>query len=228
MKSVYILGISLAIGVVILYIQWQQKKKLEEMNALLTNLQIPQQQNVLDREFIVEENQRLHRKIESAYDKVHQQYQQILIAVDNIPVIGNDESMEEEDSENIRSYHGEQLIDFEENNKEYNSSLDDVPMESILGIDNRSINSKIDNSTNNDNNDKSFTEPNFERNNISLEPKAKSENNETTANLVSTQSENTNYPKIGELKRLCKENGLNVSGNKNELVQRLLDFGYIF
>ena len=83
MKSVYILGISLAIGVVILYIQWQQKKKLEEMNALLTNLQIPQQQNVLDREFIVEENQRLHRKIESAYDKVHQQYQQILIAVDN-------------------------------------------------------------------------------------------------------------------------------------------------
>ena len=58
MKSVYILGISLAIGVVILYIQWQQKKKLEEMNALLTNLQIPQQQNVLDREFIVEENQR--------------------------------------------------------------------------------------------------------------------------------------------------------------------------
>jgi hypothetical protein len=225
MKSVYILGISLAIGVVILYIQWQQKKKLEEMNTLLTNIQLPQQQqNTLDREFIVEENQRLHRKIESAYDKVHQQYQQILIAVDNIPVIGNDESMED-DSENIRSYHGEQLIDIEENNKEYNSSLDEVPMESILGLDNRSINSKIDNSTNND---KSFTEPNLEGNNNSLGQKAKSENNETTANLVSIQSENTNYPKISELKNLCKERGLIVSGNKTDLVQRLLDSGYIF
>ena len=224
MKSVYILGISLAIGIVILYIQWQQKKKLEEMNALLTNLQLPQQQNTLDREFIVEENKRLHQKIESAYDKVHQQYQQILIAVDNIPVIGIDESMED-DSENIRSYHGEQLIDIEENNKEYNSSLDDVPMESLLGLDNRSINSKIDNSTNND---KSFTEPNLEGNNISLEPTAKSENNETTANLISIQSENTNYPKISELKNLCKERGLIVSGNKTELVQRLLDSGYIF
>ena len=224
MKSVYILGISLAIGVLILYIQWQQKKKMEEMNALLTNLQVPQQQNTLDREFIVEENQRIHRKIESAYDKVHQQYQQILIAVDNIPVIGNDESMEE-DSENIRSYHGEQLIDIEENNKEYNSSLDEVPIESLLGLDNRSINSKIDNSTNND---KSFTEPNLEGNNISLEPKAISENNETTANLVSIQSENANYPKISELKNLCKERGLIVSGNKNDLVQRLLDSGYIF
>jgi hypothetical protein len=224
MKSVYILGISLAIGVVILYIQWQQKKKLEEMNALLTNLQVPQQQNTLDREFIIEENQRLHRKIESAYDKVHQQYQQILISVDNIPIICNDESMEE-DSENIRSYHGEQLIDIEENNKEYNSSLDDVPMESTLGLDNRSINSKIDNSTNND---KSFTEPNLEGNNNSLEPTSKSENNETIANLVSTQSENANYPKISELKNLCKERGLIVSGNKNDLVQRLLDSGYIF
>jgi hypothetical protein len=224
MKSVYILGISLAIGIVILYIQWQQKKKLEEMNALLTNLQVPQQQNTLDKEFIVEENQRLHRKIESAYDKVHQQYEQILIAVDNIPVIGIDESMED-DSENIRSYHGEQLIDIEENNKEYNSSLDDVPMESLLGLDNRSINSKIDNSTNND---KSFTEPNLEGNNISLEPTSKSENNKTTANLVSIQSENTNYPKISELKNLCKERGLIVSGNKTDLVQRLLDSGYIF
>jgi hypothetical protein len=224
MKSVYILGISLAIGVVILYIQWQQKKKLEEMNALLTNLQLPQQQNTLDREFIVEENQRLHRKIESAYDKVHQQYQQILIAVDNIPVIGIDEYMED-DSENIRSYHGEQLIEIEENNKEYNSSSDDVPMESVLGLDNRSINSKIDNSTNND---KSYTEPNFEGNNISSEPTPKSENNETTTNLISIQSENTNYPKISELKNLCKERGLIVSGNKTELVQRLLDSGYIF
>jgi hypothetical protein len=224
MKSVYILGISLAIGIVILYIQWQQKKKLEEMNALLTNLQLPQKQTTLDREFIVEENQRLHRKIESAYDKVHQQYQQILIAVDNIPVIGIDESMED-DSENIRSYHGEQLIDIGENNKEYNSSLDDVPMESLLGLDNRSINSKIDNSTNND---KSFTEPNLEGNNISLEQVVKSENNEPTTNLISIQSENTQYPKISELKNVCKERGLIVSGNKTELVQRLLDSGYIF
>ena len=224
MKSVYILGISLAIGIVILYIQWQQKKKLEEMNALLTNLQLPQQQTTLDREFIVEENQRLHRKIESAYDKVHQQYQQILIAVDNIPVIGIDESMED-DSENIRSYHGEQLIDIGENNKEYNSSLDDVPIESLLGLDNRSINSKIDNSTNND---KSFTEPNLEGNNISLEHVVKLENNEPTTNLISIQSENTQYPKISELKNVCKERGLIVSGNKTELVQRLLDSGYIF
>ena len=232
MKSAYILGISLAIGVLILYSIWQQKKKLEEMNKLIATIQIPTQQNTIDREFIIEENQRLHRKIEASYEKVHQQYEQILIAVDNIPVIGNEESMDE-DSENIRSYHGEQLIDIEENDieenvKEYNSSLD-VPMESILGLDNRSINSKIDST----NNDKSFTETGLEGNN-SIEPKVKSENNENNENneniinQVSIQSETANYPKISELKSLCKDRGLIVSGNKNELVQRLLDNGYIF
>ena len=51
-------------------------------------------------------------------------------------------------------------------------------------------------------------------------------------NLISTQSNTTTngclYPKIAELKNLCREKGLIVSGNKNELVQRLLDNGHIF
>ena len=230
MKSVYVLGISLAVGLVILYIQWQQKKKLEEMLKMVSAIQVPQQ-SVLDREFIIEENQRLHHKIETSYDKVYQQYDQVLIAVDNIPVIGSMNYSGDDESENIRSYHGEPLIDIEED-KDYDLSLEneDLPKESVLGVDNRSINSKVD--TSNKTVEKVYTEPVNEKSNRSLPSKKNSsENNEVVENAVSIQSHTTsngNYPKIAELKNLCRERGLVVSGNKTELVQRLLDSGYNF
>ena len=230
MRSVYVLGISLAVGLVILYIQWQQKKKLEEMLKLVSSIQVPQQ-TVLDREFIIQENQRLHNKIEASYDKVYQQYEQVLIAVDNIPVIGSMNYSGDDESENMRSYHGEPLIDIEED-KEYDLSLENesIPKESLLGVDNRSINSKIENS--NKTVEKISTEPIVERSNHSLPSKKNStENNDVLESPVSIHSHNTtngNYPKIAELKNLCRERGLVVSGNKTELVQRLLDSGYNF
>jgi hypothetical protein len=218
MKSVYLLGISVAIGAVIVYLLWQQKKKLEEMNSLIASIQVPQQ-SILDREFIIEENKRLHKKIEDSYDHVHQQYEQVLIAVDNIPVIGSNNyySGDDEESENIRSYHGEALIDIvEDENMEYDLSNvsnehNSYPKESILAVENQSISSKIDNS----------------KNEIIEEPVEDLKNNKEIS-IQSSMTSNGIYPKISELKNLCRERNLTVSGNKNDLVQRLLNSGYIF
>ena len=219
MKSLYFFGISLAIGLLIIYMQWQQNKKMEEMKKMLDNLTPPPP---LDHNFILEENQKLHAKIENAYDKVHQQYEQILIAVDNIPILeDNDGSMEEE---SMPSYHVEQLINLD--NKELNLSNENMElliMGSVNGVETRSINSKLNSTkTSCSNSGEHFSDQKIED--------VKKETNDE--NMVSTQSNITangaQFPKIAELKNLCREKGLAVSGNKNELVQRLLDNGHIF
>jgi hypothetical protein len=219
MKSLYFFGISLAIGLLIIYMQWQQNKKMEEMKKILDNLTPPPP---LDHNFILEENQKLHAKIEAAYDKVHQQYEQILIAVDNIPILeDNDGSMEEE---SMPSYHVEQLINLD--NKELNLSNENMEllfMGSVNGVETRSINSKLNSTkTSCSSSGEHFSDQKIEH--------VKKETNDE--NMVSTQSNITangaQFPKIAELKTLCREKGLAVSGNKNELVQRLLDNGHIF
>lgn len=226
MKSLYFFGISLAIGLVIIYMQWQQNKKMEEMKKMLDNLTPPPP---LDHNFILEENQKLHAKIENAYDKVHQQYEQILIAVDNIPILDdNDGSMEEE---SMPSYHVEQLINLDNRDLNLsNENLELLIMESVNGVETRSINSKLNSIKTSSGGGEHFSTHKIEDINVSSLDLEKVHNPDE--NLVSTQSNITangaQFPKISELKNFCREKGLVVSGNKNELVQRLLDNGHIF
>jgi len=210
MKSVYLFGISIAIGLVIVYLQWQQNKKLEEMKQMLLSVSPAPP---VDNNFILEQHQKLHAKIESAYDKVHQQYEQILIAVDNL--YEHDESMEEE---SMPSYHVEQLINID---KDFNLSNENL--EHIMESQQQATRNMSSVQT-------SISKSSQKLENISIK-----ENSPASAvddNLVSTQSNITasgnNYPKIAALKNLCREKGLMVSGNKNELVQRLLDNGHNF
>jgi hypothetical protein len=223
MKSLYFFGISLAIGLVIIYMQWQQNKKMEEMKKMLDNLAPPPP---LDHNFILEENRKLHAKIENAYDKVHQQYQQILIAVDNIPILDDNGSLDEEES--MPSYHVEQLIQLDNRELDLsNENLEMLAKESVHGVDTRSINSKVNSiKTESTENVSNQHAPDSNNQNVENAQQLPDEN------LVSTQSNitanGTQYPKIADLKTLCREKGLLVSGNKNELVQRLLDNGHIF
>jgi hypothetical protein len=45
---------------------------------------------------------------------------------------------------------------------------------------------------------------------------------------INSTMSNTKYPKLPELKSIAKSKGLSSVGNKKELIQRLLDSGYIF
>lgn len=214
MKSIYLFGISIAIGLVIVYLQWQQNKKLEEMKQMLLNVSPTK---LPDNNFILEQNEKLHAKIESAYDKVHQQYEQILIAVDNM--YENDDGSIEEES--MPSYHVEQLINLDKDFNLSNENLEHI-MES-------------QHADTTHNNLSSAQTPPFSEASQKLENTSLIKENPSTViddNLISTQSNITAnggaYPKIAELKNLCREKGLPVSGNKNELVQRLLDNGHIF
>jgi len=227
MKSVYVFGISLAISVAILYLLWQQKKKMEEMSKLIGSIQAPQQSN-LDREFILLENQRIHKKIEDSYGHIHQQYEQVLMAVDNIPVIrhNNVYSVDDDESSNVPSYHEEDLIHINNvEHMEYNLSLDQnvIHGDSIMGVDNNSNSGKQENITY-DKKDKSHSSKEISKD-IRSENNSKSIINES---MQSSHTSNGIYPKLIELKNLCKERGLTISGKKDELVQRLLNSGYIF
>ena len=227
MKSVYVYGISLAISIAILYLLWQQKKKMDEMSKLITSIQVPQQSSI-DREFILNENQRLHKKIEDSYGHIHEQYQQVLIAVDNIPIIGANinYSVEDDDTDNIPSYHGEDLINIA--NDEHivpNYSLENSnnPKDSIMGVENQSLSSRIENVEKTP----EISTDKLKSISKSIKDVSKSKSVKETS-IQSSVNSYGNYPKIVELKNLCKERGLNVSGNKTELVQRLLNNGYIF
>ena len=214
MKSIYLFGISIAIGLVIVYLQWQQNKRLEEMKQTLLNVSPA---TPVDNHFFLEQNEKLHAKIESAYDKVHQQYEQILIAVDNM-YENDDGSMEEE---SMPSYHVEQLINLD---KDFNLSNENL--EHIMESQHQDTHNNLS----------SAQTPPFSESSQKLENTSLIKENLPAAavddNLISTQSNITAsgglYPKIAELKHLCREKGLPVSGNKNELVQRLLDNGHNF
>jgi hypothetical protein len=227
MKSVYVFGISLAISVAILYLLWQQKKKIDELSKLIGSIPTPQQSN-LDREFILLENQRIHKKIEDSYGHIHEQYEQVLTAVDNIPVIrpNNIYSGDDDESSNVPSYHEEDLIHINNaEHMEYNLSLDNniIHGDSIMGVDNHSNSVKQFMSTN-DKKEKSNSSKEISKD-VRSENISKSIINES---IQSSHTSTGNYPKIIELKNLCKERGLTISGKKDELVQRLLNSGYIF
>ena len=227
MKSVYVFGISLAISVVIVYLLWQQKKKMDEMSKLIACIQAPQQSN-LDREFILLENQKLHKKIEDSYGHIHEQYEQVLMAVDNIPVIGvnNIYSGDEDESSNVPSYHGEDLINITNvEHMEYNLSLDQnvIHKDRVMGVDNHRNSFKQDTSMDNIK-QKSKSSQEVSKDKSSQNHSKSIMNNSIQSSITS----NGNYPKLVELKTLCKERGLSISGKKDELVQRLLNNGYIF
>jgi len=222
MKNIYLLGISISISLAILYLLWQQKKRLEELQMITRSIQPIPLENVLDKEMFISETRNLHSKIENSYEKVHQQYLEVIASIDNIPIIGSQDYSGEELSENIRSYHGENLIDIDEpKNQSLEINLEEPIPQSILGIGEKtngsiSLTSKI--SSNNKkivSAEKNNSEPIVE-NEISSEQQAVS------------YSISSKVPKLTELRNYCKNYGLSTYGNKKELLERLKKVGVNF
>ena len=205
MRTIVLVGISVAIGLAILYLQWQQRKRFIEL------LEQKREENI-PRQFFLDENERLHRKIETAYDRVHEQYRQVLITLDNLPIY----------DENIRSYHGEDLIldDHDESESKKESIISRHSLENEMVSSIQSLNKST--SIKNDSRNLSLREDT-----APVELQEKSLSNHQFVELSMTTS-TMNYPRLPELKSLCKERGLLISGNKKELINRLLESGYTF
>lgn len=215
MKNIYLLGISIAVSIAVLYLVWQQKKRLEQLENITRSIQPITLNNLVDREFFIQETQGVHKKIESSYDRIHQQYLEVLASIDNLPVLGSMEYSGEEQSENIRSYHGENLIDIDEHKHSLDLNLEEPIPQSVLGIaepsqpGSISMGSKISSSKKSSSiNNKNNTEPIVE-------------NNSSIENGAVSYSMSSKIPKLPELRDLCKKYGLSSYGNKKELLERL-------
>lgn len=238
MKSIYLLGISVVVCLSILYLTWQQKKKLEQLVAITNSIQPIPLTNVLDKDSFYYETQQLHRKIETSYERVHQQYLEVLNAVDNIPVIGSFDYSGEEQSENIRSYHGEDLIDIENNgnDRSLEISLNEPIPTSLLGMG-ENTNKKSDSVEQTSDKNIENLISNIENSIGSHKSSKKKSNSEPAIVEVSKSSADKNavslsvssqVPKLPELKSLCKKYGVSAYGNKKELVERLSKVGITF
>ena len=236
MKNTYLLGISILVCLSILYLIWQQKKKIEQLMSLTNSIQPVPISNVLDKDSFYEETRSLHNKIETSYDRVYQQYHEVLKAVDNIPIVGNYEYTVEDNSENIKSYHGEDLIDINQVDKvSIDMNLEDGIPTSILGIaENTKKTQSTEQSDINRENHIADTEPSI-ISRTSLKQKSKSESDihkevskKTIENNIVSLSVSSTVPKLPELKLLCKKNGLSPNGNKKEILERLSKLGITF
>lgn len=238
-KSIYLLGASVLIGLVILYLQQKQKKEMERMSAIVSQIASTprvEQTNQITSDFIMRENAKLHEKIEKSYEMVHRQYEQILVEIDQIVDYNGEQ---DDESENIRSYHCEDLIHMpsNESNKAIESvAANDEEFSNITSnIENQNeIKSITKNSVVSENIeqpksvDDDIIEPTKEQNASVSSEKITEITEDDDAKSFLSQSTTTNYPKLAELRQICKSRGLTHSGNKGVLISRLKDNGYDF
>lgn len=233
MKNIYLLGISVAVGLAVLYLVWQQRKRLDNLITITHSIQPVPIGNSIDKEFFIQETQQLHRKIEASYERIHQQYQEVIGAIDNLPIFGcMDYSGEDGNSENIRSYHGENLIDIDEPQETLELSLDEPLPQSVLGI---AENTQLNESTKSSRKSTTITDK-VSANKMSChknnsEPMAELPthfNDNSVEHSTMSFSVSAKGPKVAELKNLCKQYGLSNQGNKKDLMERLKKVGHSF
>jgi hypothetical protein len=170
----------------------------------------------------------------------------------NIHNIGD--AINQEDDENVfKEYQNEPILDVENyKNNEFSgislSSLDKDTLDpdsvhnssakidkNILGEVNLDNNEDLIDTYSLNNNINMDFDINLSKNSRNGSVKSVSNNNKqkefSTNNNTSNNhsvSDNSKIPKLNELKQIAKSMDLSINGNKKEIIQRLLDNGYIF
>jgi hypothetical protein len=159
-------------------------------------------------------------------------------------LLANKELNNDADEPETKSYTNEPIIELE---KSINIDTDLPSLDKTSVLDSIPINS-IKNTSTNDNS--SNIQPAEQSkndmdtvNNLSVEnencddlqpiesvnvPEIDNTNQDEGDKSINSTMSNTKYPKLPELKSIAKSKGLSSVGNKKELIQRLLDSGYIF
>jgi hypothetical protein len=212
--SVTTLLISIAVlALIILYFQYKNNKNMDNLKSIVSSIQPPIISSTpIDKNDFLEQNNLINKKLDALYNMTTDRYEKLHNAIDSIPVIGGIADEENYSVDDKKDYQGLPFIDMEpavqtNNQQKSNSSLKDIDSINIKQLSDSSIKLKS-------NSHRSINiELNLHKDNISNE-----------------MSKNTDakYPKLNELRELCKERNLSPYGNKKILINLLIENGYQF
>lgn len=209
------------LALIILYFQYKNNKNMENLKSIVSSIQPPVVSTTfVDKNDFIEQNNLINKKLDTLYSMTSDRYEKLHQAIDSIPVIG----MAEEENYSIeekKDYQRLPFIDMEQPtniilSEKSNNSLKDNSLEKLsnnhistelLQVKPESVKSKsISHRSLN-------IELNLHKDNVSID-----------------LSKNTDakYPKLNELRELCKERNLSPYGNKKTLINLLIENGYQF
>ena len=241
MKTLEILCISLAaIGLILLYLQYKNQKTLEMMHGTMLAIQQPVHQipgDLVERHVLLHETQQLKAHIDTKTLDVHDHLNIVLQSIDKLYGEKKDD-----DTVQKRSYtemlDGLEVVETTDLNEplhinSFTPSCEQSRSQSrsISLTSHKSVSSAKSNKSNksgkieHDMNDIINAETEIELNTPPAECFA------TVANTnisISTDSTSVRYPKLPELRLLCKSRNLSMVGSKKVLINRLIENGHEF
>lgn len=209
------------LALIILYFQYKNNKNMENLKSIVSSIQPPVVSTTLvDKNDFLEQNNLINKKLDTLYSMTSDRYEKLHQAIDSIPVIG----MAEEENYSIEEKKDYQKLPFI-----------DMEQPTNIIISEKSNNSVRDNSLEKLSNKHISTEL-FQVKPESVKSKSIShrslniELNLHKDNVSVDLSKNTDakYPKLNELRELCKERNLSPYGNKKTLINLLIENGYQF
>jgi hypothetical protein len=225
--SVTTLLISIAVlALIILYFQYKNNKNMENLKSIVSSIQPPVvSTTLLDKNDFLEQNNLINKKLDTLYSMTSDRYEKLHNAIDSIPVIGmTDEqnySVEEK-----QDYQGLPFIDMEQPVKislseQSNHSIKDIHSEEKLSSKHESSHQQIKTES---------IKPESVKSKSNSHRSINIELNLHKDNISNDLSKNTDakYPKLNELRELCKERNLSPYGNKKTLISLLIENGYNF
>lgn len=243
MKTLEILCISLAaIGLILLYLQYKNQKTLEIMQGTMLSIQQPVHPipgDLVERHVLLHETQQLKSHIDTKTLDVHDHLNMVLQSIDKLYGEKKDD-----DTVQKRSYtemidgldvvetndlneplHLNSFIPSYEQSRSSSISLNSKKSVSSVKSNKSTKSNKLSKSINleQDMNDIINAENEIKLNTIPIEP--------TTVNTnvsISTDSTSVRYPKLPDLRLLCKSRNLSMVGSKKVLINRLIENGYEF
>jgi hypothetical protein len=222
--SVTTLLISIAVlALIILYFQYKNNKNMENLKSIVSSIQPPVvSTTLLDKNDFLEQNNLINKKLDTLYSMTSDRYEKLHNAIDSIPVIG----MTDEQNYSVDEKQGLPFIDMEQPVKislseQSNHSIKDIHSEEKLSSKHESSHQQIKTES---------IKPESVKSKSNSHRSINIELNLHKDNISNDLSKNTDakYPKLNELRELCKERNLSPYGNKKTLISLLIENGYNF
>ena len=207
------------LALIILYFQYKNNKNMENLKSIVSSIQPPVLSTTfVDKNDFLEQNNLINKKLDTLYSMTSDRYEKLHQAIDSIPVIGmadqEDYSIEEK-----KDYQGLPFIDMEQPtninlSEKSNNSLKD---NSSVKLSNKHISSEIVKP-------ESIKSKSISHRSLNIELNIHKDN----VSVDLSKNTDAKYPKLNELRELCKERNLSPYGNKKTLIHLLTENGYQF
>lgn len=202
------------LALIILYFQYKNNKNMENLKSIVSSIQPPIISNTLvEKNDFLEQNNLINKKLDTLYSMTSDRYEKLHQAIDSIPVIGMAENDEYSIDNQKKDYLGLDFIDMEQPT---NINLSEKSNNSIKNNSFEKLSEKIK--------PESVKSKSISHRSLNIELNLHKEN----VSVDLSKNTDAKYPKLNELRELCKERNLSPYGNKKTLINILIENGHEF